>query len=124
MLVNLSNHLSKNWPENQLVEAKKLFGRIEDIPFPNIDPSGDEDYIDSLADKYFKLCKEVIENSQDKVSAVHIMGEHNFTFSLVYKLLKAGIKCVASTTERKVQEVQNVKISEFTFIRFREYRLC
>jgi hypothetical protein len=124
MLINLSNHPSQNWSINQLSEARNLFGEVIDIPFPQIDPNGDEDYICAIADKYFLICKEKIENSSDTNSAVHLMGELNFLFVLANKFLKSGIKCVASTTERNSIEKNGVKISEFKFIRFREYKLC
>ena len=55
------------------------------------------------------------------VSAVHLMGEMNFTFSLVNKLKANGIKCVASTTVRETVEENGVKISKFKFVRYRSY---
>ena len=53
---------------------------------------------------------------------IHIMGEMTFTFRLVEKLKAAGIRCVASTSERVVQELSDgKKVVQFSFVRFREY---
>ena len=44
-----------------------------------------------------------------------------FTFDLVSMLKAEGITCIASTTERIADVNDNTKISEFHFVRFREY---
>ncbi len=49
------------------------------------------------------------------------MGELNFTFSLVNKLLERNIKVVASTSNRKTIDTHEGKIIKFEFVRFREY---
>lgn len=124
MLINLSNHPKSNWSAEQTSAANKLYDEIIDLPFPQIDPYADEDYINLITDEYFNICKEKLNNTKSENSAVHLMGELNFTFTLVCKLLKAGIKCVSSTTERNSVEKDGLKISNFKFVRFREYKLC
>ncbi|MBV6479138.1 MAG: hypothetical protein HGGPFJEG_01899 [Ignavibacteria bacterium] len=47
------------------------------------------------------------------------MGE--FTFSMVNMLLSNGIRCVSSATERVSKEIDDRKISEFRFVKFRVY---
>ncbi len=121
MLLNLSNHSLKNWNENQLNTAKKLFGSVSDLLFPQIPPEADENYITSLAKKYCDKCLNILSRSNDKNNAVHIMGEMTFTFALVDLLLKHNIICVASTTERNTIEINGKKVSEFRFVRFRRY---
>ena len=116
MLLNLSNHPLSNWSEEQKRIAEALFGEIVDMPFPQVAPDGDEAYIDRLAREYFDRIA-----NRDDVDFVHIMGEMNFTFALVSKLRAVGIRCFASTTERETVEENGVKISEFNFVRFREY---
>ncbi len=113
MLLNLSNHPSSNWTPEQLSAAG---GAVVDMPFPQVDPDGDEAYIENLADEYLHKVL-----AMDNISAVHIMGEMNFTFALVNKLKTAGVKCVASTTQRETTVENGLKISKFNFIRFREY---
>ena len=118
MLINLSNHPSTSWSAEQTETANRLFGKIVDLPFPDLDPAGDEAYIEALSDEYFL---KVIEMSEGKDVTVHLMGEMNFTFSLVNKLKSIGITCVASTTERETIEENGVKKSIFKFVNFRRY---
>jgi hypothetical protein len=113
MLLNLSNHPSANWAEEQLAAAG---GTVIDLAFPQVAPDGDEAYIESLANEYLD---EILK--MDNVEAVHIMGEMNFTYSLVNKLKAHNIKCVASTTKRETVEENGVKISKFKFVKFRNY---
>ena len=113
MLLNLSNHPSANWAEEQLAAAG---GRGIDMPFPQVAPDGDEAYIENLANEYLD---EILK--MDNVEAVHIMGEMNFTYSLVNKLKAHNIKCVASTTKRETVEENGVKVSKFKFVKFRNY---
>ena len=40
---------------------------------------------------------------------------------MVRELKRRGVRCVASTTERVVTEVDGKKVSEFHFVQFREY---
>jgi hypothetical protein len=56
-----------------------------------------------------------------KPDAVHIMGEMTFTFALVNLLKEVGIKCIASTTKRNVEEIDGKHVSTFQFVQFREY---
>lgn len=113
MLLNLSNHPSANWTPEQLDAAG---GAVVDMTFPQVDPVGNETYIENLANEYLQMVL-----AMTNISAVHIMGEMNFTFALVNKLKVVGVKCVASTTQREIVETNGVKISKFKFIRFREY---
>ncbi len=113
MLINLSNHPSLNWTTEQLAAAGN---KVIDMPFPLISPDGDETYIETITNEYLTKIMEI-----KGVTAVHIMGEMNFTYSLVNKLKANGIKCVASTTKREVVEENGLKISKFNFVRYREY---
>ena len=113
MFLNLSNHPSSNWTESQLAAAG---GKVVDLAFPQVDPDGDETYIEQLANDYYNKI-----NAMPNIETVHIMGEMNFTYSLVNKLKANGIKCVASTTKRETVEENGMKISKFNFVRFREY---
>lgn len=113
MLLNISNHTSTSWSESQLAAAG---GKVVDLAFPQVAPDGDEGYIESLANEYLQKVL-----AMDNISAVHIMGEMNFTFTLINKLKAAGVKCIASTTQRETTVENGLKISKFNFIRFREY---
>ncbi|MDR0753773.1 MAG: CRISPR-associated protein [Prevotellaceae bacterium] len=118
MLINLSNHPSATWQAAQL-NAAAVYGEVIDVPFPDVDPNGDEIYIQSLCEEYFEKIRQII---QEEAATVHIMGEITFTHKLVNILQTKGVNCIASTTERIVNETGNgVKETLFVFSRFRKY---
>jgi hypothetical protein len=118
MLISFSNHPSATWQAAQL-DAAVVYGEVIDIPFPDIDPSGDEIYIQSLCGEYLE---KILQIMQGKPVAVHIMGEITFTHNLVNLLQAKGVGCIASTTERVVNDAGNgVKEALFVFSRFRKY---
>lgn len=121
MLLNLSNHPLSSWSENQISTAEKYYGRIIDLPFPQIPPDADEETVKSLAVDYKEKCIEILSESNDEKNAVHIMGEMTFCFALVNLFKKENVSCLASTTVRNVSEENNTKTSYFNFVRFREY---
>jgi hypothetical protein len=120
MLINLSNHPFLHWDESQRSASEK-YGKCIDLTFPSIDPFGDEKYIDSISEDYLlKILKLKTENDEEIV--VHLMGEMTFVFSLLEKLKKEGIRCIASTTERLIEYYdEGVKKTQFSFVRFRDY---
>jgi hypothetical protein len=115
MLLNISNHPSSRWTDQQKKTAEKQFDTIQDLAFPNIAPEATATEVQQLADEFME------EISQQSPTAVHLMGEMTFTFALVTKLKKAGIPCIASTTNRIVEEKDGKKIVQFQFVQFREY---
>lgn len=122
MLINLSNHPSKNWSNEQLDISMQTFGEIIDIQFPVIDPAFSENDIVLLAEEYSHRLFETISKSNDKINAVHLMGEFSFTYRLTNILKEKGIKVICSTTQRNtIIDKDGKKISEFKFVRFREY---
>lgn len=124
MLINLSNHPSINWASEQL-NAAKVYGEIVDLPFPEVNPMGDELYIVDLAKNYAQQIKQLLLNAPDMMHAVHVMGELTFCFTLISHLKNAGITCVASTSQRMVTQHGNEKVTQFKFVQFRKYNsLC
>ena len=118
MFINLSNHPSSGWSEEQR-RAAEQYGEIVDIPFPNIDEKATESEIKRQAEKYLTIIK-----SKGRIQdlTVHIMGEQTFCYALISILQKEGIRCVASCTERNVLiNEAGEKVSTFHFTRFREY---
>lgn len=114
--LNLSNHPSEGWSEEQLSAAHQ-YGEIVDIHFPNIEPSFTSSMVNSLADDTIETIKTLGEDV-----VVHIMGEMTFTYAVVSRLKARNIKCVASTTERNtIITPDGKKVSEFKFVQFREY---
>lgn len=121
MLINLSNHPSSLWSSGQIKAAEQEFGKVKDIPFPVIDSSAGREEIIPVVIEYVSKCISLFEEHKSENNAVHIMGELTFTINIVKILKEKGIKCVASTTERNTKVSGNKKISEFNFVRFREY---
>jgi len=116
MFINLTNHPSDTWSNEQL-RAAHCFGEIIDLPFPIIEPVFSKAEVDELADITVDGITDL-----DSDSVVHVMGEMTFTYAVVERLKARGIVCVASTTERLVKmTTDGKKISEFKFIQFREY---
>ncbi|RIK82021.1 CRISPR-associated protein [candidate division KSB1 bacterium] len=127
MLLNLSNHVVAKWSAAQKEAAETEFSEIRDLPFPAIAPDADLSIIIVLAQEYVQKCKEQIDQQQAtsnrrSVCAIHIMGEMTFVYQFVRLATAAGLRCVASTTERiAVDHPNGSKTSEFRFVRFREY---
>jgi hypothetical protein len=119
MLINLSNHPSANWSAEQTGIAIKQFGEIQDLPFPAVDPTGNNMYLEQLAEDYLNII--VKKYFSVPLPTIHIMGEMTFTYSMVRLLQNYGFTCVSSTTERIAKEENGLKTSEFRFIKFRPY---
>ena len=117
LLINLSNHPSTDWPQEQILAAK-VFGEVIDMAFPLISPLASEEDIENLALKY---ATRIQEHQKDHHVTVHLMGEMTFTFALISHLKSYGITCIASCTERVVEERDGRKVSEFHFRKFRRY---
>ena len=119
MLINLSNHPSDKWSEKQLICASE-YGEVIDLPFPSVDPHGTSQYIDDLVQAYFDRIMEF------KDPVVMLQGEYLFTYRLINKLKAAGIKVLASCSERRTIEYTDEngytsRKSEFEFVSFKEY---
>lgn len=128
MLINLSNHPSDKWGREQTSASIFEFQHTEDIPFPQIDPAATTNEVHQLAEEYVYRCLQLFDDyalnvQQDEYNfAVHIQGEFTFTYALVNLLKAEGVKCVASTSERKTIDLGNGKKElQFNFVQFREY---
>jgi len=118
LFINFSNHPSCHWGDDQRTAAER-YGEISDLPFPAVDEQSSEEDISQLADRYVAAIKSMGEAGS---LTVHVMGEMTFTFAVVKRLKDLGIRCVASTSERRTTyTVDGIKMSEFSFVRFREY---
>ena len=118
MFINLSNHPSSYWSDRQW-EASRCYGEVVDFPFPVVAPDATNQEIQALADVYVE---KILSVGDAKSITVHVMGEMTFTFMVVERLKSMGIRCVASTTERKTTyNSDGTKVSEFSFVKFRDY---
>ena len=119
IIVNFTNHASANWPQTQ-TEAASIYGSIKDLPFPEVDPNGDEEYLAKLAEAY---AGEILSHAP---SAVLCQGEMTLSFAVTNILLEKGVKVLAACSGRDVTESINeggvaTKKVGFRFVRFREY---
>lgn len=117
MFINLTNHPSENWSDEQRIAAER-YGDIVDMPFPIVEPFYTREDILTLVAEY----TDRIVGMQGENKVVHVMGEMTFTHNVVNALKDVGITCIASTTERNtIITLDSKKISEFKFVQFREY---
>ena len=118
LFLNISNHPSSMWNSGQL-KAAAMYGEIVDLPFPVVAPDAENQELQTLAQD---CVQKILSMGDTQKLTVHIMGEMTFTFMVVTRLKELGIRCVASTTERKTTYNENgTKLSEFSFVKFREY---
>jgi hypothetical protein len=119
MLINFTNHPSSKWSAEQTAVAS-TYGEILDIPFPDIDPLGSEQYIAKLVETYAK------EITGRNPAAVLCQGEMTFAFSVAQKLVNRGTTVLAACSKREATEKTDTegmatKTAEFKFVRFRKY---
>lgn len=119
IFINLSNHPSSQWGDDQLAAARKL-GKIVDMNFPPIDPQTPPERIQNYAKSTFSFIRALGK------PVVMVQGEFTFTYQLVRLLQEAGIRAVVSCSKRVSEEYVNetgatVKISSFRFEGFRDY---
>ena len=118
MLINFSNHPSRYWDDSQR-DTSRCYGNVVDLPFPVIAPSANSQELQALAQS---CVQKILSMGEAENVTVHVMGEMTFTFMIVKKLKELGIRCIASTTERKTSyNSDGTKLSEFSFVKFREY---
>lgn len=120
MFINLSNHKSEGWSEEQSRAAEAEWGNIVDYPFPPVSPQMDGQAVREMA---LSIAEEIAEMKPD---AVMCQGEFTLSYALINCLKNSGIKVVAACSERSV--VENVdpdgstrRASVFRFVQFREY---
>lgn len=119
MLLNITNHPSNKWSEEQMNGALSLALDVIDIPFPNIDPKLSTEEVYQLAD-------DLVENIKKKYGFNNIcclvQGDFTLTFALVTCLNYHEIPVYAATSERStVNNDDGSKTSVFNFVQFRNY---
>lgn len=116
MLLNFTNHPFETWDLTHKSAALNEFEKVVDLQFPEINPDLDEMELEKLVRKYLE------EILALKPNAVHIMGEMNFTFQMIYFLMQNKVPCYASTSERNMEKKGEKVTNTFNFKRFRKYR--
>lgn len=113
--INFSNHPSDLWSEAQTDAALSYATRIVDLPFPQVDPTMDEQAIDDFAQS---KAEEILSM---RPAAVMCQGEFGLSYAVIRRLLDAGIVVLYACSERKVHVNGNVKSVQFDFVRFRRF---
>ena len=114
VFVNFTNHPSSDWGEKQTTEAEK-YGKIHDIPFPQVDPMSTEQEIQQLGEQCYK------EIMKYHPIAVLCQGEFTLAVYVINRLRQKNIKVLAACTKRIAVMEGNKKQSVFVFEKFREY---
>lgn len=116
--LNLSNHPSSTWKEAQLAAARTI-GDIVDLPFPDVPADATTEDIAAMVRE---MVSKVQRETGSRPCTVHVMGEMTFTFALVKALTDLGYRCVASTSQRMVEMLEDgTKNVRFEFCDFRDY---
>ena len=124
MMINVTNHPFGNWQDAMKHAAINQYGTVVDLPFPSISPQADRDEIETLATDYWLRIQEILLRNNLSIAdvTIHLMGEFTFTYALLSLLEAAGIRAVASTSERNTVDLPDgSKNTIFNFVRFREY---
>jgi len=121
VLINVSNHPSEAWSQEQKAGWDEIF----DIQFPAVNPN-----LDTLDAEYQNIELELKRKIyQKRVDIYRMFGEKTHIglclqgeFSLCYRLFKQlhdAFRFYIPTTERTVVEKDNTKTSVFKFVRWR-----
>ena len=119
IFVNHTNHPAEGWGEEQK-NAAENYGRIINMPFPDIPPEADSCQVKEMA---LTAANKIAELEPE---AVLCQGEFSYTFTLVDALIARGINVMAACSERVVrvwddEEGRTHKDAVFQFQQFREY---
>ena len=122
MLLNLTNHPSQRWPEEQRRAAKARWGSVTDYPFPTVDPEATTAQVAELARRTVEQVCAL------RPEAVLCQGEMSLTLALVTLLQNRDIQVYVTCSRRESRECVRdgvvVKTACFRFAGFREYPRC
>lgn len=121
LFVNVSNHPSTGWADEQREAALRTADQIVDLAFPPVPADADSSTVWRMAREYADRIFAMRTESTD-VAAVMVQGEFTFVYALVRLLSGTGIPCLAATTERRTVDLgDGRKVAQFQFVRFRAY---
>jgi hypothetical protein len=119
--INISNHPSTEWGNEQLKMAYEIADEIVDISFPAVDPAESDAKLRQLCSEIVFLLESLSDNNTLNHS-VHVMGEMRLTFLIVKTLQANGYRCYASAGLRDVSTLKDGRmIRKFRFHSFKEY---
>ncbi len=123
ILINLSNHPSSKWSEEQ----KAGWDEIVDIEFPNISADYDEIQVSKIVDKYLDRLVQLIPEIKAKGSDFNLMlqGEYTFCYMMfdILKFIESWNFWIPTTERIVIEEVKSDgsvdKKSIFRFVKWR-----
>jgi hypothetical protein len=115
---NITNHASAKWSPEQRDAARALASDPVDVPFPDVPVDADEGWFGTTAER---LTQGIAPGD-----VACVQGDFVFSFVLVARLQRLGVRCVATASAREVAEEyrpdgSTMKTTRFVFRRFREY---
>jgi len=121
-LINISNHPSSRWSQQQLDSAKQFCEQIIDVQFPLVDPNASEREIHQLASDIFQ--KHILSLPEWKNSVVMVQGEFSLSYALFMLCKSNALPVVIPTTKREAHEKvlpdgSVIKKAIFRFVRWR-----
>ena len=121
--LNISNHPSDQWSEEQKAAARAIAPELLDISFPAVPPEADTAQIEEMADRLIASLHSMdMGVPWEFAKAAMVQGEFTLAVALVRRLQQCGIPCYAATTQRVVEtDSEGRKVSTFRFVRFRAY---
>ena len=124
MFINISNHPSSKWSQEQIIAAKKLGGDIIDIPFPIVPTRSSTKEIEAIADIIHHKIMSLA--AKERKTTVMIQGEFTLTHLITNVLIRKGIICVCACSDRVVNKIVLAdgtvkKEVKFKFVQFRPY---
>ncbi len=104
------------------MEAARKYGQIIDLAFPQVDSCATAEDIAKLADVYAGYILDY------NPAAVMCQGEFTLVYSVIRRLQRQGVLCLAACSERRTIEEKQPdgsvkKTAIFAFSRFREYEV-
>jgi len=121
VFVNLSNHPSDKWSEEQTRAVLAVpcpiapINKIVDVSFPAVDPADDTPVLAKVAEK-------IIHDLPPGTVAALVQGEYILSTLIVQGLQALSIDCYTATTHRNVIDLPDgKKLTEFKFERLRKY---
>lgn len=115
MFLNLTNHPSSRWSDDQRGAAEALAIPLVDRRFPAVPANWDLERVEQLA-------RRTVAELPEGITHALVSGEYTLTTALVALLQAGGIRCLAACAERDVVQIDaERKEQRFRFVRFREY---
>ncbi len=121
LLVNLSNHPSAKWQEEQ----KAGWDKIIDVPFPSVSATSSTEEVIELVAQYASLLGEIANEHEGWDMHLMLQGEYTFCYLLLHAIIDTNDwKIAIPTTERRsVEKVgpggETIKTQVFDFVRWR-----